>query len=75
MGAIGTIDGSTVRFGHDFALSPGFPPVVGQDPLVGRYWMGIRDQVVSVLTEIVRHRQLGSDLVYDAYNIDIDAAD
>ena len=35
----------------------------------------LRDQVVVVLSEVVRHRQRGSDLVFDAYNVDIDAAD
>lgn len=36
---------------------------------------GVRDRVVTLLTEVVRHRQLGADLVYDALNVDIDAAD
>jgi hypothetical protein len=35
----------------------------------------LRDQVVDLLTNLVRHRQLGSDLVYDAYNVDIEAGD
>jgi hypothetical protein len=35
----------------------------------------LRDEVVTLLTELVRHRQLGADLVYDAYNVDIEAAD
>ena len=35
----------------------------------------LRDQIVTLLSELVRHRQLGSDLVFDAYNVDIEAAD
>ena len=34
-----------------------------------------RDRVVELLTAIVRHRHLGADLVYEAYNVDIEAAD
>jgi len=34
-----------------------------------------RDRVVELLTGVVRHRHLGSELVYDAYNVDIEAAD
>jgi hypothetical protein len=34
-----------------------------------------RDRVVELLTAIVRHRHLGSELVYDAYNVDLEAAD
>jgi ABC-type transporter Mla subunit MlaD len=35
----------------------------------------LRDQVVELLTGLVRHRQAGADLVYEAYNVDIEAAD
>jgi hypothetical protein len=35
----------------------------------------LRDDVLELLTRLVRHRQLGADLVYDAYNVDIEAAD
>ena len=34
-----------------------------------------RDRVVELLTAMVRHRHLGADLVYEAYNVDIEAAD
>ena len=34
-----------------------------------------RDRVVELLEAIVRHRHLGSDLVYDAFNVDIEAGD
>jgi len=34
-----------------------------------------RDRTVELLTAIVRHRHLGAELVYDAYNIDLEAAD
>lgn len=33
------------------------------------------EQVVEVLAGIVRHRHLGADLVYEAFNVDIEAAD
>lgn len=35
----------------------------------------VRDQVVELLEGLVRHRHLGADLVYEAYNVDIEAAD
>jgi len=35
----------------------------------------VRDAGVTLLAGIVRHRHGGADLVYDAYNVDIDAAD
>ena len=35
----------------------------------------IRDDVVSLLGGLVRHRHRGAELVYDAYNVDIEAAD
>lgn len=35
----------------------------------------VRDNVGSLLIDLVRHRQLGSDLVYEAYNVDIEGAD
>ena len=34
-----------------------------------------RDRVVELLTALVHHRHLGADLVYEAYNVDIEAAD
>jgi hypothetical protein len=34
-----------------------------------------RDRVVELLTALVRHRHLGADLVYEAYNVDIEAMD
>lgn len=34
-----------------------------------------REQVVEVLAGIVRHRHLGADLVYEAFSVDIEAAD
>ena len=34
-----------------------------------------RDRVVELLTAIVHHRHLGADLVYEAYTVDIEAAD
>ena len=34
-----------------------------------------RDRVVELLTALVRHRHMGADLVYEAYNVDIEAAD
>jgi hypothetical protein len=35
----------------------------------------IREGTLLVLAELVRHRQLGSDLVYDAYNVDIEGGE
>jgi hypothetical protein len=35
----------------------------------------VREGVVTILTGLVRHRQAGADLVYEAYNVDIEAAD
>lgn len=35
----------------------------------------IRERVVEVLGGIVRHRHLGADMVYEAFNVDIEAAD
>jgi len=34
-----------------------------------------RDRVVELLTALVRHRHLGADMVYEAYNVDIEASD
>jgi cytochrome c556 len=34
-----------------------------------------RDKVVALLTAVVHHRHLGADLVYEAYNVDIEAMD
>ena len=47
MAVIGDVTGSTVTFGHDFALSISYPPVVSQDPAVGRTYMGSSDQIVA----------------------------
>lgn len=34
-----------------------------------------RTKVVELLTAVVHHRHLGADLVYEAYNVDIEAVD
>ncbi|MCU1375231.1 MAG: hypothetical protein JWO68_2517 [Actinomycetia bacterium] len=34
-----------------------------------------RDLVVDLLTAVVRHRHMGADLVYEAFNVDLEAAD
>jgi len=34
-----------------------------------------RNHVVEVLAGLVRHRHFGADLVYEAFNVDIEAAD
>jgi hypothetical protein len=36
---------------------------------------GFREAVVQMLGRVVRHRSEGSDLIYEAYFVDIDAAD
>jgi hypothetical protein len=35
----------------------------------------IREQAMELLQQVSRHRQLGTDLLYDAYLVDISAAD
>jgi hypothetical protein len=35
----------------------------------------IRRQITTLLGRLTRHRQRGSDLVYEAYNVDISAGD
>ncbi|HEY4607046.1 MAG TPA: hypothetical protein VIH55_05305, partial [Acidimicrobiia bacterium] len=35
----------------------------------------VRRRVTTLLGRLTRHRQHGSDLVYEAYNVDISAAD
>lgn len=35
----------------------------------------VREECVDALARIVRHRHLGAELVYDAYNVDIEASD
>ncbi len=35
----------------------------------------IRNRAMSILPRLLLHRQRGADLVYDAYNVDIAAAD
>ena len=35
----------------------------------------VRDDVVELLTGLVRHRQAGADLIYEAYNVDIEGGD
>ena len=34
-----------------------------------------RNRAVELLTAVVHHRHLGADLVYEAYNVDIEASD
>ena len=49
----------------------GLPPGDGGDAGVAP----ARDRVVELLTALVHHRHLGADLVYEAYNVDIEASD
>lgn len=49
----------------------GLPPGDGGDAGVAP----TRDRVVELLTALVRHRHIGADLVYEAYNVDIEASD
>jgi hypothetical protein len=35
----------------------------------------VRDEAVELIRRLLRHRQRGSELVYDAYSVDISAAD
>ncbi|MCU1377581.1 MAG: hypothetical protein JWN29_564 [Acidimicrobiales bacterium] len=34
-----------------------------------------RDLTIDLLTAVIRHRHMGADLVYEAYNVDLEAAD
>jgi hypothetical protein len=34
-----------------------------------------RDRTMALMAGLVRHRHIGSDLVYEAYMVDIEAAD
>ena len=34
-----------------------------------------REAVLKLLQQLIRHRQRGADLVYEAYNVDIEAGD
>lgn len=36
---------------------------------------GARDATVDLISRISRHRHLGAEIVYDAFNVDIEAAD
>jgi hypothetical protein len=51
------------------ALTEGQPPHTTDD-VVGR-----REQILEVLSQLARHRFSGSDLLYEAYQVDIGAAD
>lgn len=57
-----------LRYRLDRALA-GLPGDAGGD------LQPVREQVVEVLAGIVRHRHLGADLVYEAFTVDIEAAD
>ena len=47
MAVIGDASGPNLVFGRDFPLSPPFPPVVGQDTLVNRTYMGHYDGIAA----------------------------
>jgi hypothetical protein len=34
-----------------------------------------RDLTIELLTAVIRHRHMGADLVYEAYHVDLEAAD
>ena len=51
------------------ALSQGAAPT-GPEAIVAR-----REQILEVLSQLARHRFSGSDLLYEAYQVDIGAAD
>ena len=44
---LGQVSGTTLTFGRDFALSPAFPVVIGQDPVVVPDYMGDYDMVAA----------------------------
>lgn len=45
------------------------------DPLAADTIGVVRDEGIELLAHFAHHRQLGSDLVYEAFNVDIEAAD
>ncbi len=46
------------------------------DGAVDEVWVSVaRQGALAVLGEIARHRHLGADLVYEAYSVDVEAAD
>lgn len=51
--ALGQVSGTSVTFGRDFALSPLFPVVVGQDPAINPTYMGDYDQIAAGSVDFV----------------------
>ena len=49
--------------------------ISGAQPTTDHVIRRVRRRVTSLLGRLTAHRQRGSDLVYDAYNVDIAAAD
>jgi len=46
-GRIGQVSGGTINFNAEFVMSPQFPVVVGQDPVINTVYMGDYDQIVG----------------------------
>ena len=65
---------NTTRQDH-LRLRQHLDSILAQLPAGADAVAGIRDQVVALLTSLVRHRQAGADLVYEAYNVDVEAGD
>jgi hypothetical protein len=59
----GTITGATERLIDRLEGTP-------TDQVTGEA-ESVREQAVQLLAAIVRHRQLGADLLYEAYNVDV----
>ena len=55
------------------ATAAAIEAVRGPDP--DQHVAALRDSVVDVMRRITHHRHLGADLVYEAFNVDIEAAD
>lgn len=72
---LGQLSGTTLTFGRDFALSPAFPVVIGQDPVVVPDYMGDYDMVAAGPADFVGtwgDNRLGNSL--HAHQPDVRAA-
>ena len=73
---LGQVSGTTLTFGRDFALSPAFPVVIGQDPVVVPDYMGDYDMVAAGPADFVGtwgDNRLGNSL--HAHQPDVRGAD
>jgi hypothetical protein len=64
-----TLDHGTIRDEIDALLTATEPPVTLEDVA------DVREEATRLLGHVVRHRQRGADLVYEAYETDLGAGD